>query len=429
VGRTWARTAAPRRCRAAVGELGGEIGGDDTQTAVPRRQALPSPLAQSGARAEPASARLHYLDYLRAGVVALVMAHHTAITYGAAGSWYYSDNGTSLLPKILLTMFTAFNQAYFMAFLFFLSGYLSIPSYTRKGAARYAVDRVRRFGIPLVVYLFAISPIVSWIAIAAHPGVHPPLLAYWRTEYLSLRTFDAGPLWFVEALLLMDLLFVAWARWFARVDLTVRPGGSFPRGRLLAVFALLLGAASFLVRQGMPVGATFFSLQLAYFPSYVAMFVLGLLAWRQRWLDAIPDAASRWARWAVVGSIVLLPIILLTGASASSGVTAFYGGLHWQALAYALWEPWVLVGMSIVLVCWGQRRLNQPSRRWQGWSGASYVAYIIQPLVLVPAAVLFQGTSWPVLDKFALVASLTILATYTVARGLRLIPPVRAALG
>jgi glucan biosynthesis protein C len=226
----------------------------------------------------------------------------------------------------------------------------------------------------------------------------------------------------------MDLLFVAWARWFARVDLTVRPEGSFPRGRLLAVFALLLGAVSFLVRQGMPVGATFFSLQLAYFPSYVAMFFLGLVAWRQRWLEAIPDAAFRWARWAV-GTIVLLPIILLTGAIASTGVTAFYGGLHWQALAYALWEPWVLVGMSILLVRWGQRRLNQPSRWWQGWSSASYVAYIIQPLVLVPAAILFQGTSWPVLDKFALVASLAIVTTYTLARGLRLISPVRAALG
>ena len=38
-------------------------------------------------------ARLHYLDYLRAGVVALVFLHHTAITYGASGSWYYADAG------------------------------------------------------------------------------------------------------------------------------------------------------------------------------------------------------------------------------------------------------------------------------------------------------------------------------------------------
>jgi len=41
----------------------------------------------------------------------------------------------------------------------------------------------------------------------------------------------------------------------------------------------------------------------------------------------------------------------------------------------------MLVGMSIVLLSWGQRRLNRPSRLWQGWAGASYVAYIIQPLV------------------------------------------------
>jgi peptidoglycan/LPS O-acetylase OafA/YrhL len=97
--------------------------------------------------------RLYYLDYLRAGIVALVMLHHTAITYGggAGSGWYYLGRTGSGLTDAALTMFVSFNQAWFMAFLFFLSGFFSPPSLMRKGPGPYVADRLRRFGIPLVV--------------------------------------------------------------------------------------------------------------------------------------------------------------------------------------------------------------------------------------------------------------------------------------
>ncbi len=387
--------------------------------------------ARADTEREPArAARLHYLDYLRAGVVALVFMHHTAITYGALGSWYYSDAGSALLPKGILTIFVAVNQGWFMGFLFFLSGYFSIPSYTRKGAAQYVADRLRRFGIPLVVYVLAIAPAVDWVVLAAHGGPEPSLLTLWSQV-------DTGPLWFVEALLIMDLLFVAWAAWLSRMDLTARPGGRFPTSGALAAFAVGLGLISFVVRLGMPVGATFANLQIAYFPSYVAMFVLGMVAWRHRWLDAIPDAAFRFGRAAVIicvafitlGILALLARAAGSTTAAASSVSAAQGGFQWSALEQAIWEQFVLVGMSLVVLRWGQRRLNHPSPRWQAWASASYVAYIIQPLVIVPAAILFQGADWPVLVKFALVAPLAVAATYAAARALRFIRPIRTATG
>lgn len=397
------------------------------ETVLPSTPAGVVARTDASARPEASPARLYYLDHLRAGVVALVMLHHTAITYGASGSWYYSDPTHSKYLVALLSWFTAFNQAWFMSFLFFLSGYLSLPSYTRKGAGRYVLDRLRRFGIPLVVYAFGISPVVTWLA----QGAHPALLMYWRTQYLTLRTTDTGVLWFVWALLLMDCLLVVWARWLTRMDLTERHATPFPGRWRLVALAAGLGIAAFLVRQAIPTGATvLFGLQLGYFPGYVAMFILGLVAWRQRWLDDIPDSAFRFARWAVVIATLAFPFILVMGALTTSNPgVAFAGGMHWQALAYALWEPWVLIGMSIVLLRWGQRRLNQPSPAWQGWAGASYVAYIIQPLVLVPLAILMQEAPLAAIAKFPLVGAATIVIAYTIARGPRVIPPVRTAIG
>jgi len=379
--------------------------------------------ARAGATSARPPGRLYYLDYLRAGVVALVFLHHTAITYGASGSWYYSDAGSSALSSGLLTLLAAFDQSWFMGFLFFLSGYLSPPSYARKGAGRYVLDRLSRFGIPLMFYAFVISPLTVWLAQVTTPH-HLSLL-----EVYAEKPFDFGVLWFVETLLLMDLLFVLWARWLRRGDLDARPGGAFPSRRALVAFIAGLGVASFLVRFALPVGATFAGLNICYYPSYIAMFVLGLVAWRRRWLDAIPDAAFRWARSAAIVGVIVLPVLLVVGSAMPNGAADFSGGPHWQALALALWEQVMLVGMSIVLLRWGQRRLNRPSPFWQGWAQASYLAYIIQPVFIVALAVLVSGAAWPALGKFALVGPLSIVAIYSAARLLRRIGPVRRVVG
>jgi glucan biosynthesis protein C len=150
-----------------------------------------------------------------------------------------------------------------------------------------------------------------------------------------------------------------------------------------------------------------------------------------RWLDGIPAAAARWGSRAVVFASVAMLLIEVAahGLSSASAEAKAFGGWNWHALLYAMWEPWVLVGMSLILLSWGQKRLNQPSRRWQGWAEASYLAYIIQPLVLVPAAVLLQGAAWPALAKFVVVAALAVVVAYSLARALRLVPVVRRVVG
>jgi hypothetical protein len=55
------------------------------------------------------------IDALRAAVTLLVVFHHTAITYGAIGGWYYREIAPSKsLGGILLILFCTINQAWFM---------------------------------------------------------------------------------------------------------------------------------------------------------------------------------------------------------------------------------------------------------------------------------------------------------------------------
>lgn len=63
--------------------------------------------------------RDYYIDRLRSVMTALVILHHTAITYGASGGWFWRERDVSADPSsILLTFFVATNQAYFMGFFF-----------------------------------------------------------------------------------------------------------------------------------------------------------------------------------------------------------------------------------------------------------------------------------------------------------------------
>src|SRR5580658_5821028 len=61
------------------------------------------------AAAAPGRARLYFVDYLRAALVCLVILHHTAITYGGSGSFYYTEPATDPVAALLLTLFTNFN--------------------------------------------------------------------------------------------------------------------------------------------------------------------------------------------------------------------------------------------------------------------------------------------------------------------------------
>jgi hypothetical protein len=76
-----------------------------------------------------------YLTQVRdCGLVALlVVAHHTALMYGAIGSWLWRErNPDNSFSSLVLTFFCTLNQAWFMVLFFLLAGtYVpaKVPSY------------------------------------------------------------------------------------------------------------------------------------------------------------------------------------------------------------------------------------------------------------------------------------------------------------
>lgn len=367
--------------------------------------------------------RTFFIDRLRVVLTVLVILHHTAITYGGSGGWFYRevhDGGTP--ASLLLTVFCAVNQSFFMGMFFLLAGYFTPVSLARKGVRQFLQERLLRLGIPLLVFGFFLGPLA--VALAGVPAGRA--FGEQGLGQLWQGRFVIGPLWFAWALLLFAVGFVAWRRW--RPEPAGDPGRPVPASRAWLASALAVGAAALAVRQFVPVGESVFGLQLGYFASYVFLFGLGCVASRHRWLERIErPQARRWGGVTLVSIPVLFVVAALSGALAGKPVN-FNGGLGLAAVVYAFWEPLVAWGLIASLLVVFRDRFNAPGGAWQRWSAQAYGAFIVHAPIVVGLSVALSGWVLPPLLKFVIVGAGGTVASFLVAAGSLRLPGARRVL-
>lgn len=135
--------------------------------------------------------RVHFLDNLRSALTALVIFHHAALPFGGIGSWLYESPYHSQQSSFILVTFVAVNQSYFMGMLFFISGHFSAIAASHKSWKAFSLDKLKRLGIPVVVYTLFLQPLVIFIVRwSQHGPIVPALLEYWK----SLNG-ARGPVW------------------------------------------------------------------------------------------------------------------------------------------------------------------------------------------------------------------------------------------
>jgi fucose 4-O-acetylase-like acetyltransferase len=369
------------------------------------------------------SQRDYYIDRLRVIIIVLVVLHHTAITYGAPGGWFYNElHPSATLPSLLLTIFVSVNQAFFMGFFFLLSGYYTPGSFARKGWARFLTDRFVRLGIPLLFFALVLAPITVAIA----HGTPLRKLPHLWLAVIPPHDFILGPPWFCWALLIFSLAYCLWRAF--REPVSKAPEMPLPSGRSWLLSALGVGLGALLIRQVAPVGRNYLGLQLGYFSSYIFLFVLGTVAWRGNWLKRLPRATAR--VWGIIAicAIVMMPAIIALDIVLKVKNANWSGGLNSQAIFYAFWEPFVAWGIIAWLIVVFRDRWNLPSRLWERLGEQAYTVFIIHPPVLVAFAVLMHNWHAAALIKFAVVGMLAWITCGLLAWGILQIPGIRRVL-
>ncbi len=393
--------------------------------------------------------RLSFIDNLRILLIVLVAMVHLSISYGGAGSWYYKEGQADQLSSIILSWHNGVVQAFSMGLFFMLAGYFTPGPYERKGPRLFIKDRLLRLGVPMLCYDFVIGPLVAYPLIKAGAWQRSGSYLDYLARYYSRFHIGTGPLWFAEALLIFAIGYALWRcvagaglRAPVRDTLQCCPGqphgvaptgtdGNLPGGWTIAAFAVALGAVSFIVRIWLPIGWSFgpLNLQFPFFPQYICLFIVGIMAYRRNWLVRIPDAAGKfWLCAAVVLVLIVFPALFVAGGATGGDFAAFVGGLHWQCLAYALWEQVTGVAIIIGLLALFAKRFNHQGKVAQAASASAYTAYIIHgPVIILVALAIRNITLYPLL-KFVLAVVISAPLCFALANVIRKLPAARRIL-
>ncbi len=321
--------------------------------------------------------RLLYIDNLRVMVVTFVVMHHLAVTYSGFGSWYYFDNPhLDTLSTIWFAFYLSFQQGYFLGLLFLIAGYFAAGSYDRKDFGAFVTERFKRLALPTLVYMVAVTPFIEFVELGQ------PFSGFDLIGFLS----GTGVLWFTAALFAFSLAYA-----FVRRGTRARPPAA-DRNRLhptllkAVLLILIISLFAFLIRIVQPIGTNILNMQLCYFASYIILFIVGIVAYRNNLFARISYRSGK--RW-LIGGIVLgfvAWLFVIGFASESGNVAALDGGLTWQSGAYALWESFVAVAMAIGLIAVFREKLNHQSGVLRTLTANSFAVYMFHPVVIIPIA-------------------------------------------
>ena len=351
--------------------------------------------------------RLPYIDNLRAMIIMIVVMVHTGVTYSNMGSWYYYEKTTlDLGTGIFFGMFLGTMQSFDMSFLFMVAGYFVPLSYDVKGASRFIRDRLFRLGIPLVIYILIIHYVTLKMA---YPEID--FVEFYINAIKTLEIFSAsGPLWFVLVLLVFSALYALFRLIFKKEIFLKSP--KINTGNIL-LLTLIITIPAFLIRTVMPMGSAWMNLQFPYFTGYIVMFIIGIIAKRVELFDKITLRAG--IKWLIVFLIVgygFFGILIVLGGLLNGDLAVISGGFRWQAFAYALWESFGCVTISIGLIGIFRNCFNRQNRFQKILSDNCFGVYVFHSPILVSISVSLKWLALNPFLKFILVGVLAITASY-----------------
>lgn len=368
--------------------------------------------------------RFYFLDNLRAFVIFLVIVLHGSMTYMAyAPEWWYvvdpAANSMFFLAVVLLT------DVPIMLIMFFVAGYFAYPSLVKRGAGQFVKDKFVRIGLPWIFGVLVLAPPTAYMMFFSR---NVPLS--YSDFYLGLywgEAYQQSVYWFLGVLFLFfALLGVVYASGGWLRNLELQPAQ--PSWRLFAGFGLLMTAGFLLMNQLYPISTWthvwVFMFQPLRAPLYVGYFVLGMIAYQQRWFTSDGYRPGLW-RW--------LPLWLGSGLLYLAGrlllAEALVAVLWAQALNALLFNAFCLTSLMFGAAFF-QRYINSSGAFWSSLAGNSYGIYYLHPLFLYPLAYLLLGVPLSSFIEAPAIILLTLLLSWAgSAFVLQKIPGVRLAFG
>jgi len=253
-------------------------------------------------------------DRARSCIIVMVLMHHSVIPY----TYYGHTDRQSFLA---FDGFVTFNDSYFMAAMFLLSGLFVWPSLKRKGVGDFLRGRLLRLALPFAVGAVILMPIAYYAVELRNAGPDSGLFAFWW-KTITVGPWESGPIWFLGVLFVFDMC--------AAAIFSVAPGSVEAIGRLstaklahpayafwmfIAASVILyaplefyLGIGRWLTLGPLAIQADRILLYLLYFFVGVG---IGAVHGDRSLLSDTGELARRWPAWLLATVITFAGLLLL----------------------------------------------------------------------------------------------------------------------
>jgi len=329
--------------------------------------------------------RINYVDNLKTAITFLVVAHHAGQAYGNTGGvWLVSDS-----PQLaFLRSFFFLNAAYMMGFFFFVSGYFMYFSVAKKSTALFLKDRLRRLGLPLLFFTFLIFLPLHYLLSGSTANYFEFMYDY----YVNKPPLAVGHLWFVASLLAYTFLFLLIKK--PILNSKVIPFASWSP----IFFILILATINYLVWQKYPIDhweTWLIPIEVAHLPQYFSLFILGVAANKNKWLDQVSMPVGLCYFGLGIGLF-----------SVRTEAVKFVN----EVFAEALIETALCIGMIMGCVVLFRKLFNFSTPSLKLFSDCSFGIYLFHLLLVIGFQILLKGVEMPTLLKFILVSVLGIVS-------------------
>lgn len=380
------------------------------------------------------------LGYLRTFITLLVVAHHAFLAYvsfipTSANSFLHDSaiwTGFPIVDKERWAGFDVivlFNDTFFMSLMFFLSGLFVWQSITRKGPGAFLKDRFLRLGLPFVVVSVFLIPLAYYPSYLS-TGSDAAQGSYFG-KWLSLDFWPSGPCWFIGALLMFDVLAVLVWR-FASSSMAAVAGFFLSARQRPGMFFLILVVVSMVA--SLPMLATFgpfhwfklgpFAMQASRILLYPAWFFAGVTVGaggiENGLLARDGKLMRRWAWWTGIALIAFAARVFFVILLKKAGSAAPPSLLYLSGFAFVL----SCSAISFALLAVFLRFATRNARVWNSLDANAYGIYLVHYLPVIWVQYWFLDIALPSAEKGMAVFGLSLLASWAVIAGVRLIPAV-----
>ena len=370
-------------------------------------------------------------DRARTFVTLLVVIHHSVVNFT------YFGNGDRM-RWLGFDLVVLFNDSFFMAFMFLISGLFVHESLSRRGAAGYVRRRAWRLGVPLLVSIFVLIPIAYYASFLRYhlPGTTDFNFFHfwWRT--ITIGPWPSGQSWFLWVLLALDVVMAA--IWSMAPKILAAFGRliAILRDRPVSAFAafLIVSIASYLPLRlafgdaawfepghyPFPIQTSRILLYPTYFLTGVGIGVVGLRAGLLAQNGAI---AKRWPLWLGLAALFYGCILLLVYAHHNWMADFDSPALSWRA-AYGVAFASFSAAMAFTVPAVSLRLTHSSMRLLDAMQPSAYGIYLLHYIFIIWLQYVVYDPAWPAFVKSAIVFAGTLSGSWLLTVLLRKIPLV-----